>query len=216
MTTLKPRLRWFQYSLRTLLLVMLLASIGMSWVAVRMQRARKQKAAVEAIKKLGGFVFYDYEFDQSGILQDRTPPGPAWLGDFLGEDFLAAILAVRLAGTQVNDAGVRNLRGLTQLQQLYLWDSQITDAGLEHLKGMTKLQTLDLSGTRVTDAGLEHLEKLTKLQRLDLFATEVTDAGLEYLKGLTQLKTLDLGQTNVTDDGVKRLQRALPNCQIDQ
>ena len=30
--------RRFQYSLRTLLLLMLLVSIGMSWVAVRMQR----------------------------------------------------------------------------------------------------------------------------------------------------------------------------------
>jgi hypothetical protein len=39
--------RWFQYSLRSLLLPMLLASIGMSWVAVRLQRARWQKEAVQ-------------------------------------------------------------------------------------------------------------------------------------------------------------------------
>ena len=33
---------------------MFLACIGMSWVGVKMQQARRQKEAVEAIKKLGG------------------------------------------------------------------------------------------------------------------------------------------------------------------
>ena len=42
--------------------------------------------------------------------------------------------------------------------------TQVTDAGLEHLKGLTQLQGLSLSGTQVTDAGLEHLKGLTQLQ----------------------------------------------------
>jgi len=50
----RARRRWYQYSLRTLLLVMLLASVGISWFAVKMQRARKQREAVEAIRGLGG------------------------------------------------------------------------------------------------------------------------------------------------------------------
>ena len=32
MTTPKPKRRWFQYSLRTLLVLMLLVGVGMSWV----------------------------------------------------------------------------------------------------------------------------------------------------------------------------------------
>ena len=52
--------RWrFQYSLRSLFLVMFLACIGMSWIGVGVQKARRQKEAVEEIKKLGGTVFYD-------------------------------------------------------------------------------------------------------------------------------------------------------------
>ena len=46
--THKPRLRWFQFRLRSLFIVMLLACIGMSWVGVKMQRARRQKETVEA------------------------------------------------------------------------------------------------------------------------------------------------------------------------
>ena len=51
-----PKLRWYQYSLRSLFLLTLLVAIGMSYVAVTMQNQRKQKAAAEAIEKAGGTV----------------------------------------------------------------------------------------------------------------------------------------------------------------
>ena len=52
--------RWrFQFSLRTLFIVMFLACIGMSWVSVKMQQARRQKEVVEEIKKLGGVAGHD-------------------------------------------------------------------------------------------------------------------------------------------------------------
>jgi len=34
-----------------------------------------------------------------------------------------------------------------------------TDAGLEHLKGLTQLEQLWLDGTQVTDAGVEKLNQ---------------------------------------------------------
>ena len=49
---------------------------------------------------------------------------------------------------------------------------------------------------------------------VNFVGTKVTDDGLEHLKVLTSLKTLYLINTNVTDDGVKKLQTALPNCEI--
>jgi internalin A len=36
-------------------------------------------------------------------------------------------------------------------------DTQVTDAGLEHLTGLTKLQSLNLEETQITDAGLTYL-----------------------------------------------------------
>jgi Leucine-rich repeat (LRR) protein len=61
---------------------------------------------------------------------------------------------------------------------------------------------------------MEHLKGLRQLQKLDLGGAKVTDAGLEHLKGLTKLQSLDLIFTNVTDQGVKKLQQALPKCEI--
>ena len=61
--------------------------------------------------------------------------------------------------------------------------TDVTDAGLVNLKGMTNLKALGLSDTGVTNAGLVHLKDLTNLKALFLINTQITDAGLGYLKG---------------------------------
>ncbi len=233
----KPRRRWYQYSLRSLLLLMLLASIGMSWFAVRMQKSRRQQDAVEAVEKAGGWVVYDCQSEQASD-PNAVPPGPGWLRDRLGEYFFANVVAVYfdttlvtdddlqqlkrlpqlrtlyLAGALITDAGVEHLAEITQLEVLNLSATRVTDAGLNHLKALTHLWSLGLDHADVTDAGLQHLRGLTQLQELGLNHTNVTDAGLENLKGLTQLRWLDLRWTKVTEEGVKRLQKALPNCRF--
>jgi len=50
---------------------------------------------------------------------------------------------------------------LTTLRQLELMQTNVTDAGLVHLKGLTELQRLNLYATQVTDAGLVNLTALT-------------------------------------------------------
>lgn len=219
--------RWLQFSLRTLLLFMLLASIGLSWVAVKMEQARKEREAVEAIRKTGGSVGYDYEFSPSGNrVVNGKPRTPAWLRRVLGEDFFDSVVAatvnndaalehlkrfkqlrdVNLYGHQITDSGIEHLEALTQLRNVYLYEIAITDAGLEHLKGLTQLEELYLNGTRITDGGLEHLDGMRQLQTLVLDDTQVTDAGLEHIHGLTRLERLFLVGTKVTDAGLRHLQ----------
>ena len=174
--------------------------------AAEKDQAEALVRAITEIEKLGGKVTVD----------KSSPAKP--------------VISVRLARTQVHDAQLEHLRGLTQLQSLDLWDTQITDAGLANLKGLSKLQSLELGSTQVRDAGLEHLRGLlqlesldlrgdgqitdaglvnlrglSKLQSLKLSQTQVTDAGLEHLKGLTQLQLLDLLATRITDKGLEHL-----------
>jgi Leucine-rich repeat (LRR) protein len=47
---------------------------------------------------------------------------------------------------------------MTNLTELDLYDTQVTDAGLEHLKGLTSLTKLSLSRTPITDAGLAEIK----------------------------------------------------------
>jgi hypothetical protein len=168
-----------------LVLGLLLAVVGMGWAA---EAGSEQTKAVAEIEKLGGKV----------IVEEKSQ----------------AVIGVSLRKTDVTDAGLVHLKGLTNLEELDLERTNVTDAGLEHLQGLTKLQWLGLAGTKVTDAGLERLRGLAKLQWLGLAETKVTDAGLEHLKRLTKLQSLYLGDTKVTNAGVKKLQQALPTCGI--
>jgi internalin A len=163
-------------------------------------------------------------------------------------------------GSAITDAGLANLKDLVDMRYLTLQNSQVTSAGLKHLRGMTRLGELWMSGTRVddlspiahlttmrtlvltgtpitdaglapiarftalerlsladtpiTDAGLKHLQSLSSLARLDLNKTRITDAGLAHLKGLNKLSYLSFAGTKVTDAGVRELQRVLPNPTI--
>ena len=69
------------------------------------------------------------------------------------------VVRVNLFGTKITDAGMADLKGLTNLKTLRLALTQITDAGLVHLKGLTNLESLSLFGTQVTDAGIAELQK---------------------------------------------------------
>jgi len=89
--------------------------------------------------------------------------------------------------------------------------TNVTDAGLEHVKGLTQLQSLDLACTRVTDAALEHLKGVTLLQSLSLGFTNVTHAGLEHLEGLRRLQWLQLQNSHA---GANSFQKELPALRI--
>jgi Leucine-rich repeat (LRR) protein len=198
----RPKLRWYQFRLRTLLIFVTLFAIPCSWVAVKKEQKRREREAATEIEKLGGKVAWS------------RPWGPRSSQRLLGDDLFGSVTIVVLDGTQVTDAGLEHLKGLGQLRQLEFRSTQVTDAGLEHLQGLKQLQWLALDETKVTDAGLEHLQGLGQLRELQLNGTQVTDAGLEHLKGLGQLQTLRLTGTHVTDAGVGKLQQTLPKCNI--
>ncbi len=117
-----PRRRWFQYSLRTLMLFVLLWSLACSWVAVRMQRARRQHAAVEAIRLAGGWAHYDYDNEEEqnpfAIPSELPePPGPRWVRKWLGDDVFTKVVSAKLMGDVSLDL-VQDLPGLQELQNL--------------------------------------------------------------------------------------------------
>jgi hypothetical protein len=86
----KRKRRWFQFSLRSLLIFTVLCAIGSALLTPRLQQAQRQKTAVEGILEEGGVVWYDYEVNSEGNhIGGAERPGPAWLHKMLGDDFFA-------------------------------------------------------------------------------------------------------------------------------
>ena len=80
------------------------------------------------------------------------------LGDRVRQNEQGEVEYVTLSGTEVTDAGLVHLAGLTALERLYLRGTQITNAGLAHLTGLTALEFLTLFRTQVTDVGVAELQ----------------------------------------------------------
>ena len=74
----------------------------------------------------------------------------------LGQSYLAWSNA---AVSMVDDAGLESLKGLTDLEFLFLHKTRVTDAGLKHLIGLKHLQILNMENTQVTSAAVEAFQK---------------------------------------------------------
>ena len=207
----------FQFSLRSLLALVVVVALPCSWLAVEMKKAKQQAEEVAEIRKwsevainAATYIFqkeiYDYQVDERGrLLANRRPQAPAWLLRLLGDDFFAQVHEVIFCADQTTDADLEHLKRLDRLQVLTIVQTQITDAGLGNLKHLNQLQVLWIEAPQFTDAGLENVKGLSQLQVLHLDKTQLTDAGLEHLKGLKQLSDLSLKYTQVTDAGLEHL-----------
>jgi hypothetical protein len=222
----KRKRRWFQFSLRTLLIFTTIVALGSGWFRARIAKARKQRAAIEAIEKSGGMVLYDYQVDLSGgLMPNAKPPVVSWPWTLFGRDcYLPVAEAVLRSDHEINYLDELNELRVLRLDGYVVADGglspateirpRLTDAGLATIEGLSHLKELDLQSTDLGDTGIKRIAKLRRLRSLELSDTKITDAGLENLKELSQLQELYLFSNRVTDEGVAKLQNALPNCTI--
>lgn len=64
--------RWYQFSLRTLLIFVTLFAISCSWFAVKLQQARRQREAVEKIRKWSDYVEIIYSWQVGAKYPNKT------------------------------------------------------------------------------------------------------------------------------------------------
>jgi len=160
---LRPWRRFLRFSVRVLMVLVLVIGGGLGWLV---RSAHIQRDAVAAIKSAGGSAKHDWEsVGYHGVLLGH-PPGPRWLSRFIGVDYFGRI-ADAWFGYSATDAQIAPVAQLDRLEYLWLHRTQVTDSGLTHLMGLTKLRSLDLGGTRVSDAGLALLKGLTELESLN-------------------------------------------------
>ena len=183
------------------------------WLAKRLQAARKQWEAVQAIERAEGRVYYDSASDESGEAPPTgKPSAPARLRELLGDDFFDTVLAAE-ANVASERSGpewhtmfhaIERLSDLPHLRRVTIKSNDARDEELTSLKGLTELRTLAYRNS-ILGAQITHVGALTQLRVLHFSATLMRDEALEQLKGMTNLRELDLGMTALTDAGLEHL-----------
>lgn len=168
-----PKRRWYQFSLKALLIATILCGCVLAPIAYEHQKARSQHAAVAALERRGGYLGFD----------STTKPRSTAMRLLFGDDKFAHLSAVDFApGSKITDADLLHLRPFAHLRYVGLDGMPVTDTSMVELGKQTELTELSLKQTQITDTGLVHLSRLTNLQLLWLEGTSVTDAGVQQLQ----------------------------------
>jgi hypothetical protein len=224
----KANRRCLQFSLRTVLVLVTVFSVFMSWFSVRLRCARRQGQAVATVRaRYMGQVYYESQLEMTNDPLKWTgkavPPwcdganwvearssAPKWLVDLLGPDFFCEVAAV--SESETGNCERSWLTDLPHLKYLALDGRGLTDLDLEYIAGLRELRLLDLNSDEagipnVTGAGFSHVEHLKRLRGLYIGGSTIDDAGMQYLSGLDDLEELDLYSTRIGDAGLARIQR---------
>jgi hypothetical protein len=211
---------------------MAMVALGLGFVVVPADRQREE---VRHVKATGGSVRYDYQVRWSEAIDRRLasddeldlplmwppqPPGPAWLWNTVGVDFVAEPTEVVFLLGGVTDADLAATGRLKRLQRIDLWlpglcgtascsrrMQRVTDDGLAHLTGLEHLVELNLTAASINGSGLVHLRGLKRLAVLKLSGTLTNDSVLRHLAHMPALSELYLDCTPITDAGLAHLVR---------
>ena len=130
----RPIHHWrFQFSLQSLLLLMVVVSCAASCYGIYYRRTERQRQAVAAFDKFRPLVYEN--------------SGDVWMLDF------------RPCAVKPGDDDVAALQPLPSLEFLYLDGSPVTDAGLKHVFSLKKLKVVTVSNTGITQKGVDDLKR---------------------------------------------------------
>jgi hypothetical protein len=176
-------------------LIVIMAYLVPSARADAQPLTQAEQAAVKEIEKLGAR--FDYVYDLKGFaklismsVQVGSNSGPV-IEPAVAEDVL------------------KKLKQLPRVTSLNLF-SEIGDAGLAHLEGITQLESLTLTSSKVTDQGMKSVGRLSKLRTLELDCLALTDAGLRELHGLRDIERLKITHFDLSDAALAALTAKMP------
>lgn len=171
-----------RFSLRAVFAIFVVLGIASAWFSYELRRAHKQKEYVGKIEELGGYAFYSWEtLNSNRSVGQRSRIRDAVAG-LLGRDFLATVDGIDLAGCGMKGDDLRWLAEFPSLEYLRLANTNISDAGVSHLTPLGSLRRLDLSRTSITDASAGYLITMTELRLLYVYDTDMSSRGVAELR----------------------------------
>jgi hypothetical protein len=154
MQNLKAKRRWYQFSLRSALIITALVAIACSMLGSKIEQTRRERDTVKKIAECGGDAVYDYEEENL-----NEPYGPEWLRGILGENFFSEVVAayrVQLDGEALKDV----LETLPYVKELQIC-TPVKDSELANFAGLTQLESLEFLAV----SGPSSDSAITELQR---------------------------------------------------
>ncbi len=196
-----PRPRWFQFSLRTLLVLMLILPISLGWLAQARMKSQRQWNAVYQLRQLGAEVLSAPGSDLNVSSISVPQRAPAWQR-LIGIDLPVHLNHCFCQSDTFSDEDALPLKELPHLQSLSLLRSQLTDETSATIGRLKELKILNYGSSHLTDKSLSQLAKCPQLEALVFINVPVTDQGLSALENHPALRLLVCHSPLITDAGI--------------
>ena len=135
------------FSLRTLMASITICCLLVGWYVVRSQN---QRACVKSIIENGGRVIYSYPYKNAKFDAQAKPPGPKWLRDSLGIEFLDRVCGIDFSNQNISE--LPDLANVSGIQTLWLRNTNLDDSTfasklteLENLSPISKKQEVEMA-----------------------------------------------------------------------
>src|SRR5689334_5918088 len=126
-TAPRPRRRLFRFSLRTFFIAL---TILCCWLGWKVNAARKQHDAVEAIRRNTVGDPPEFRYDYQDRLPYKLNAEPHWLANYLGMDLLHDVVSV--TAHNVSREAFPHLANLPKLQLLSISGDSFTDEDCQY------------------------------------------------------------------------------------
>ena len=179
--------RWFQFSLRTLILLMLVVGGGCGWLARWVEQGRRQEAAVAELAKLGAIITYEFQDENSaGNPIAAAPYGPEWLRKWLGDGFFNRVVAVEHWGPGSSKLPkLSGNRGAPQTRSRHdpsrFAPAPTTDNSIVLAARIFGIAGSIIRNLALTDDHMRLLADLAYLRRLSITSNPIGNTSMEHV-----------------------------------
>lgn len=226
---MQAKRRWFQFKLRSLVVLILMLSLVLGYWGNARRRAQRQWDAVQAIREVGGRVNINSGSKVDPFREDsltsELPTWQKWIGiacpppigasvprhPGIGKEImlhlrqLPQLNDISLSGDWIDDESMEVLSGLPNLDGLYIESNQISDVGALSLAKTKHLKDLILVGDQLTDRGMAVVAQLPELSFLRWVSPRSTGEGFVHLRNHPRLSAMTISGNLASDVGFEHL-----------
>jgi len=191
----------FQFTLRTLFVVVTAVAIAASWYTTLVARYHRELRALEAVGIVGEVEQYN----------SCAYAGPWCMEPYL-RNWAAFRRVFRLSLDHADDNKIKELvkvrREFSQPLNLELRGDGVTNAGLQELATLGRIESISLSSRRITDTGIAALLPLQDLDTLVLEeCTGLTDKCMDSIARFPRLHGLVFQDMKIGREGIAQVSR---------
>jgi internalin A len=194
----KPRRRWYQFRLSTLLIGLTLISLPLGYVAWEREECRRGSQAL---------AMFDQNASSTTRKVERAPSKRSdWLKLLLGDDRFRGVNSIELSGGFVANSDLRPLVDFPNLRNLKIESPYLTDEGVAYLAKLKRVEKFQfIHNRRISASSWGLLDGWHHLRFLSFEDSDFCNDGALDFSALSNLTELDLSQTNITSVGLDRV-----------